>query len=134
MLSISLHIFNRWLWLSLNLITNVLAQLQRFPSISIFGFCRLQRRASGPYCVVFCSKRFGCKYNCGVLLQYILFFSAEVWMFMELEFLRTPYSMATWFEDGISLETQLFRIHAFLEVKDCCCDEGIALPVRPLSE
>ena len=70
----------------------------------------------------------------GALLEYVLSFSAEIFMFMQLELQNAPFIIATWFEEGISLEAQLVRIQIFLDLNGCCCDAGISLVVRSAGE
>ena len=67
------------------------------------------------------------------ILSYALPFSAELEFLVEADLLHSPYNIAAWFEDGISLEAQLNRIQTSVTANDCCCDAGMLLRVTLVS-
>ena len=68
------------------------------------------------------------------LLGYVLSFSAEIYMFIEMELLSDPYNFASWFSDGIEMEQQLVLIQRFVDTPLCCIHGGISVPVLSASE
>lgn len=63
------------------------------------------------------------------LLGYVLAFSSELFLFIENDLASKPFTIAKWFDEGITAGEQLELIRAFVNDKDCCDDRGISRKV-----